>query len=594
MRKVNFKVRNIGSAKYLSYILDDECDFNEELLDYLDDNKIPELIDIIYEEDDENDYLTYNVTDRVTVESIVSKTVNAEMLLGIIRGITSGIVNMMDLGIPVSYVILHKGFTYVNPVTYDVKLICVPVGSDVNMSVEFRTFIKNIVMSCTYADDEDCNYVAKLINMLNVEKFTIRAFSGQLTELMEAAGMSVEEDFMDVGASGVEVSQSVENVKSDTTMDDLPEFDNVSFDDEDDSLKMYEEEPAAENTIFKDLDLDSGDSSAVSEKTTTSINMDVFDDSVLEELTIDENEEYEFSGDDEKQPEPEQETDEDVATEEAASEHEPVDGIKQATQIKIEEPEFDDSADYTETLISGDAQPKSSYSIKELGRTVDGVTEILAESNEEDKPVLIDTKDMEKIPDKPPVVKNIRVNRAKIIQTAGNEADEEPETIDNPTEQIIGFGSIGEEPETRLDPVADHTEIKETSEGTGSTVELTAGMNVVKDSEPEPEKERAAGIPNAMPYIVRVNTGERVMINKTVFKIGKANRGVDYHISGNGAISKIHAIIYVKDDGCYLQDNKATNSTYVNDHKLEENEEVKLKNDSNIVIGGEDFLFRLS
>ena len=33
MRKVNFKVRNIGSEKYLSYVLDDETDFDEELLD---------------------------------------------------------------------------------------------------------------------------------------------------------------------------------------------------------------------------------------------------------------------------------------------------------------------------------------------------------------------------------------------------------------------------------------------------------------------------------------------------------------------------------------------------------------------------------
>ena len=46
MRKVNFKVRNIGSEKYLSYVLDDETDLDEELLDYLDDNKIAELIDM--------------------------------------------------------------------------------------------------------------------------------------------------------------------------------------------------------------------------------------------------------------------------------------------------------------------------------------------------------------------------------------------------------------------------------------------------------------------------------------------------------------------------------------------------------------------
>lgn len=98
------------------------------------------------------------------------------------------------------------------------------------------------------------------------------------------------------------------------------------------------------------------------------------------------------------------------------------------------------------------------------------------------------------------------------------------------------------------------------STSTGSTVELTAGMNVIKDAEPEVEKKTAPGVPKAMPYIVRVNTGERVMINKAVFKLGKSARGVDFSISGNGAISRVHAIIYQREDGCFLKDNKATNA----------------------------------
>ena len=107
-------------------------------------------------------------------------------------------------------------------------------------------------------------------------------------------------------------------------------------------------------------------------------------------------------------------------------------------------------------------------------------------------------------------------------------------------------------------------------------------MNVVKDTEPE----KAAvnkNAPKAMPYIVRVNTGERVMVNKAVFKIGKAARGVDYHVGGNGAISKVHVIIYQREDG-----------TYLNGARLDENAEQKLSNDAMISIGGEDFIFKLS
>lgn len=584
MRKVNFKVRNIGSEKYLSYVLDDETDFDEELLDYLDENKITELIDIIYEEDDENDYLTYNITDRTTVGALLSGTVHAEMMLGIIRGVASGIMNMRDLGIPVSYVILNKDFTYVNPVTFDVKMICIPVGSDVAANAEFKAFVKDLILNATYADDEDCNYVAKLINMLNVEKFTIRGFVSQITELMEAAGLQVEEEFMDVGDSGVEVSQGVDIPQGDTSLDDLPEFKDISFDDDDDDgLEMYEEEPTEENTIFKDLDLNADVDSALN-----SVNMDLFDESNLEELTLDEDAELEETAHDEAEPE----------TEEAEAED-----IKPATEIPIETPEeTEESEGMTEMLTGADLadigeEKPHAFNIKEIAHTAEGVTEISAESKMEEKPVLIDTQDLDNLIEKPPVMKNIRINRAKIIQKASVEMEDD-EVIDNPTEQIRGAGDVDEadavEPETLTTPVPVEEKEEPETGATGTTVELTGGMSVVQDQTPEEEKKPAPGVPKAMPYIIRVNTKERVMVNKAVFKLGKANRGVDFTIDGNGAISRVHAIIYQRDDGCYLKDNKATNATLVDGVKLEEGQEVKLKNDATITIGGEDFIFKLS
>lgn len=546
MRKISFKVRNIGSEKYLSYILNDDCEFDEELLDYLEENRIPELIDIIYEEDDENDYLTYNVTGRTTVDALLSNTVNAEKILGIIRGVASGIVNLRDLGIPASYVVLHKEFTYVNPVTYDVGMLCVPVESEANINAEFRMFAKDLLTSVIYDDSEDCNYVAKLLNLLNADKFTARNFYAQLTELMESAGMQVEENFVDIG-SDMSVSQSsVDTAASDTSMDDLPEFEDVSFgDDEEDELDEVEEisdEAAAANAIFKDLDLDSDETKK--ENVSSEIDMSVFDDSVLEELELDES---------------------------------------------LDEEEEDDEEGMTEALTSDMAVHEPS-GLTEVAKAADGVTEVELDKKDEQKPVLIST---DELMDNPPVVKNIKINRAKIIQKAVAETEEAQ--IDNPTEQIVApqfMDGDQPEPETNMDPVKEKAEEPE-QKGTGSTVELTGGMNVVKDTEPE----KAAvnrNAPKAMPYIVRVNTGERVMVNKAVFKIGKAARGVDYHVGGNGAISKVHVIIYQREDGCYLKDNKATNGTYLNGARLDENAEQKLSNDAMISIGGEDFIFKLS
>ena len=379
MRKISFKVRNIGSEKYLSYILDDDCEFDEELLDYLEENKIPELIDIIYEEDDENDYLTYNVTGRTTVDALLSNTVNAEKILGIIRGIASGIVNLRDLGIPASYVILHRNFTYVNPVTYDIGMLCVPVESEANINAEFRMFVKDILTSVTYDDSEDCNYVAKLLNLLNADKFTVRNFFAQLTELMQSAGMQVDEDFVDID-SDMSVSQSSVDTSSDTSMDDLPEYQDVQLGDDDDEQDddaadddVSDEDASAVNSIFKDLDLDADETPG------SNVDMSVFDDSVLEELDIDES--------------------------------------------------IDDETGLTEALTSDEA-PQEQSGLTEVAKAAEGVTEVELDKQEEKKPFLISTDDLM---DNPPVVKNIKINRAKIIQKAV--VDSEEVHIDNPTEQ---------------------------------------------------------------------------------------------------------------------------------------------------------------
>lgn len=543
MRKVSFKVRNIGSEKYLSYILNDDCEFDEELLDYLEENKIPELIDIIYEEDDENDYLTYNVTGRTTVDALLSNTVNAEKILGIVRGVASGIVNLRDLGIPASYVILHKGFTYVNPVTYDVGMLCVPVEADANINAEFRTFVKDILTSVKYDDSEDCNYVARLLNLLNTDKFTVRNFYSQLTELMESAGMQVEEKFLDIDGD-ISVSQSTVDTSPDTSMDDLPEYKDVSFG-EDDGSEEEDDTVADVDSLFKDLTFDDSEKQEEGKSVSDGIDMSVFDDSVFDDL---------------------------------------------------ETENVDDDSDYTEALTSDvevpePQEPKTQSSLTEVAQTTDGVMEVELERQEEQIPVLIST---DEVMDNPPVVKNIKINRAKIIQKAVVDAEES--RIDNPTEQITApqyMNGEAVEPETNMDPVTSKVETEE-KKGIGSTVELTGGMNVVKDSDSEVAAAVSKGVPKAMPYIVRVNTGERVMINKAVFKIGKAGRGVDYHVGGNGAISKVHIIIYQREDGCYLKDNKTTNGTYLNGQRLDDNGEMKLSNDAMISIGGEDFIFKLS
>ena len=159
----------------------------------------------------------------------------------------------------------------------------------------------------------------------------------------------------------------------------------------------------------------------------------------------------------------------------------------------------------------------------------------------------------------------VKVNRAAIIQSiAEHEAETEElseEELNKPTSEKV-------------------EEIKENVEE--------------EEKAPEPVKTNTLlNAPKAMPYLIRVNTEERIMLNKATFKIGKASRGVDYSVSGNGAISRQHAVIIQKDGVCYIKDNKSTNHTYVNDKEVEEGKEEILTHDSIIKLGDEEFLFKI-
>ena len=112
--------------------------------------------------------------------------------------------------------------------------------------------------------------------------------------------------------------------------------------------------------------------------------------------------------------------------------------------------------------------------------TAEGVTEVAPVAETEDKPVLIDTTEIDALIDHPPVMKSINWTKTLRSLRAVNELEDDK--IENPTENIIASGLDADaEPETNMDPAT----IPEAGndDETGSTVELTAGMNVVPDTE---------------------------------------------------------------------------------------------------------------
>jgi len=91
--------------------------------------------------------------------------------------------------------------------------------------------------------------------------------------------------------------------------------------------------------------------------------------------------------------------------------------------------------------------------------------------------------------------------------------------------------------------------------------------------------------------LVRNSNNERIQITSANFSVGRESNSVDYCISGNSNISRVHARFIVRDGATYIVDNKAANGTFVNGVKVRAGQEVELKNGDKVLLADEKFDF---
>lgn len=127
----------------------------------------------------------------------------------------------------------------------------------------------------------------------------------------------------------------------------------------------------------------------------------------------------------------------------------------------------------------------------------------------------------------------------------------------------------------------------------GSTENFDELQKNAKDSLKIRENTKVLEEEKRMPYIIRKRTGEKILINRNIFKLGKDASYVDYCIQNNPTVSRNHADIIRKSDGFYLVDKGSLNHTFVNGKKLETNECRKLVSGCLMQLADEVFEFYL-
>ena len=625
MKKISFRVRSFDKEQFLTFNIDNEAELDEELLDYLEEEEPAGIVPVIFEEGEEFDTFSYNVTDKIRLSELSEQEINAEMVLLVLRGLVMALIDMAEYRVPVSYLVLNRHYIYIDS-DYKVEFVCIPL-EEMREDVDISHFLRNFLASLRFESSDNDNYVARLFTYINNhEVFNLRNMLSLVETLMEDLGIEIPDDANEIYAEYHEV----EEVTSDTTV--------LTSEEETDISRVMDDLAAAEELDdAEDIETAMSDLAAQSEEDTGKLaaegevdepeKVEEEEAEELEEAAEEEGEEPEEIEEEEaeepeeveeeeaEKPEEVEEKETDESESEEAEEAEKPEEVeeketdepkeaeektKKPEEVEGEEPEqkpakksvleLDEESQemvnkLKEKLAGSKKEKQPKHTEKEIKKPTfktkdtssvgvviqDDLDEFLAEKEMEEQVTHHEDSGLK-------IRKNIKVSRASILKNTQEElkAAEEKEAEQKALEEVTeAEDEVTEVAETEDEEVVSNSILSQTI--SGATGLLRGNVNV----------------PKVNPYLIRVNTNERIMITKQNFKVGKASMGVDYTVKGNGAVSRVHAVIMNKDGIYYIRDNKSTNHTYVNGKMLEEGENELLTQDCKIVLGDEEFIFKL-
>ena len=181
---MEFTFENHGTNTYLVYSVKSEDTVDTMSLGMLTHNKIPGLANTQFAQMDANKFIKYNISAKVSVRQFLEGIVNKARLMGVFRGIVSGLLSAEEYMIDTRSVQLDLDYMFVDVSSYQTALICLPLMNTERQTVDFGMMFKSIIFQTQFDQSENCDYIAKLLNYLNrASQFSLVEFRDVLNEI---------------------------------------------------------------------------------------------------------------------------------------------------------------------------------------------------------------------------------------------------------------------------------------------------------------------------------------------------------------------------------------------------------------------------
>lgn len=559
---MSFTYENQGNNTYLVYKIGASDNVDTMSLGMITNNKIDGIVPTLFTQSDTDRFIKYNISAKVSAKEFLSGVVNKKRLLGVFISVLKAIKSTEEYMIDARSLLIDLEHIYVDVSKCDAMLVCLPLVRQ-NESVNIPMFFKQIMFSTQFDQNENCDYVAQIINYLNsTPVFSVDAFEKLL--------MDIDADNLNIAASKAVAGQqkpvqpqsqsqsqqpkpmqpAMNQLKNTQVQTNMPSQGKMQSQRETQSANNVVQpnqvnfavpnmNPQNQNRINNNVQMGTNISGTYVE-TTSEKQMSMF--GLLTHYSKENKQIYERQ----------------KAQRKAQKEAEKNGAAMPGQNVKASNASFAIPGQPPQQRPQpAQAQPQNVMPQQPQQQFVQPQRQF-TQSNQPQRQFA-----------QPQPMPQAQQKPAQQVQ---------PQPVQNQNANTGMTGNPSVPPQilenmTKAGNFGETTVLGVGSEAGETTVLGTSQAQIIK------------------PYLLRIKNNERIELNKPVFRIGKERSYVDYFVSDNTAVSRSHANIINKDNEFYIVDTNSTNHTYVNGSMIQSNVETKIEHGTKIRLANEDFEF---
>ena len=575
---MSFTYENQGNNTYLVYKIGASDNVDTMSLGMITNNKIDGIVPTLFTQSDTDRFIKYNISAKVSAKEFLSGVVNKKRLLGVFISVLKAIKSTEEYMIDARSLLIDLEHIYVDVSKCDAMLVCLPLVRQ-NESVNIPMFFKQIMFSTQFDQDENCDYVAQIINYLNsTPVFSVEAFEKLL--------MDIDADNLNIAASKAVVGQqkpvqpqsqsqsqqpkpmqpAMNQLKNAQVQTNMPSQGKMQSQRETQSANNVVQpnqvnfavpnmNPQNQNRINNNVQMGTNISGTYVE-TTSEKQMSMF--GLLTHYSKENKQIYE-------RQKAQRKAQKEAEKNGAAMPGQNVKPSNVSFAIPGQPPQQRPQPAQPQTVMP--QQPQQQFAQPQRQFT---------QSNQSQRQFA-----------QPNQAVQMNAGAFRVQQTQPQPMPQaqqkpvqqvQPQSVQNQNTNTGMTGNPSVPPQilenmTKAGNFGETTVLGVGSEAGETTVLGASQAQIIK------------------PYLLRIKNNERIELNKPVFRIGKERSYVDYFVSDNTAVSRSHANIINKDNKFYIVDTNSTNHTYVNGSMIQSNVETKIEDGTKIRLANEDFEF---